>query len=40
MTFGICNAYSMFQRLMQKAMEGINLRDCLYLDDDIISWTS
>lgn len=37
MPFGRCNAPVKFQRLMERAMGAINLRDCLiYLDDIII----
>lgn len=37
MPFGVCNAPATFQRLMERAMGDINLRDCLiYLDDIII----
>lgn len=37
MPFGLCNAPATFQRLMERCMGDMNLRDCLiYLDDIIV----
>ena len=37
MPFGLCNAPSTFQRLMERCMGDLNLQDCLiYLDDIVI----
>ena len=37
MLFGLCNAPATFQRLMERSMGVMNLRDCLiYLDDIVV----
>ena len=40
MPFGLCYAPAMFQRLMERCMGDINLRDCLIYFDDIITFSS
>ncbi|MEW8115520.1 MAG: reverse transcriptase family protein [Candidatus Thiodiazotropha endolucinida] len=38
MPFGLCNAPATFQRLMERCMGDMMLRDCLiYLDDNVVS---
>jgi len=37
MPFGLCNAPATFQRMMERCMGEMNMRDCLiYLDDIVI----
>ena len=38
--FGLCNAPALFQRLMERCMDALNLRDCLIYLDDIIIFSS
>ena len=40
MPFGLCNAPATFQRLMERSMGDINLRDCLIYLDDIVVFSS
>ena len=40
MPFGLCNAPATFQRLMERCMRDMNLRDCLIYLDDIVVFSS
>ena len=40
MPFGLCNAPAPFQRLMERSMGDMNLRDCLIYLDNIVVFSS
>ena len=40
MPFGLCNAHTSYQRLMQKCLGELNLKNCLIYFDNVIVFSN